>query len=156
MARIVAVPCRYRPSCETHQAAAADADATSRAGERILARMRWFRADLYAAVTDPQHPGVLEAIVGWADEIAPARTLEVDGDALRPVVVPEHPRDLPRVAVIAAAVDFLVDDHPRVGSCPGTGCGWVFADTTGRRKWCSMDVCGNRAKVAAHADRQRG
>ncbi len=68
---------------------------------------------------------------------------------------PADDLDLPLVASVAAAVDFLVGDHPGVGACPGSGCGWVFVNPSGRRKWCSMDVCGNRAKVAAHAARTR-
>jgi predicted RNA-binding Zn ribbon-like protein len=43
-----------------------------------------------------------------------------------------------------------------VRACPGEGCGWVFADPRGRRRWCSMAWCGNRAKVRAFATRQRG
>ncbi|MYV62710.1 hypothetical protein GTW37_28835, partial [Streptomyces sp. SID4931] len=25
---------------------------------------------------------------------------------------------------------------------PGKGCGWLFLDTAGRRRWCSLGVCG--------------
>ena len=39
----------------------------------------------------------------------------------------------------------------RVAACPGTGCGWIFADPRGRRRWCSMAWCGNRAKARRHA-----
>ncbi|GAA1827691.1 CGNR zinc finger domain-containing protein [Luedemannella flava] len=42
-----------------------------------------------------------------------------------------------------------------VRACPGDGCGWLFADPRGRRRWCSMAWCGNREKVRAHAARQR-
>jgi predicted RNA-binding Zn ribbon-like protein len=34
-------------------------------------------------------------------------------------------------------------------------CGWVFADPSGRRRWCSMAWCGNRSKVRRHAARAR-
>jgi predicted RNA-binding Zn ribbon-like protein len=32
------------------------------------------------------------------------------------------------------------------------GCGWLFLDTsrTGTRRWCSMELCGNRAKARRH------
>jgi predicted RNA-binding Zn ribbon-like protein len=43
----------------------------------------------------------------------------------------------------------------RVRACPGQGCGWLFIDTTGRRRWCRMEWCGNRAKARAHARRHR-
>jgi predicted RNA-binding Zn ribbon-like protein len=39
-------------------------------------------------------------------------------------------------------------DLSRVKQCPGDHCGWLFFDTTKnkRRRWCEMEVCGNRAK----------
>lgn len=55
-------------------------------------------------------------------------------------------------AFLVAAGELLVD-RPRIGACPGHGCGWLFLDTSGRRRWCQMAVCGNRAKQAAHARR---
>lgn len=37
----------------------------------------------------------------------------------------------------------------RVKTCPGTRCGWIFLDESpnARRRWCSMETCGNRAKA---------
>jgi predicted RNA-binding Zn ribbon-like protein len=43
----------------------------------------------------------------------------------------------------------------RVGACPGRDCGWLFIDRTGRRRWCRMEWCGNRAKARAHARRRQ-
>ena len=60
----------------------------------------------------------------------------------------------PLDAFLVAAGDLLVS-NPRVGACPGHGCGWLFVDTSGRRRWCQMAVCGNRAKQASHARRTR-
>jgi len=53
---------------------------------------------------------------------------------------------------LVAAAGLLVD-RPRIGACPGHDCGWLFLNTSGRRRWCQMAVCGNRAKQAAHARR---
>jgi predicted RNA-binding Zn ribbon-like protein len=45
----------------------------------------------------------------------------------------------------------------RLKVCPGDHCGWAFYDhsrnQTGR--WCSMSVCGGRAKARAHYHRRR-
>jgi predicted RNA-binding Zn ribbon-like protein len=41
-----------------------------------------------------------------------------------------------------------------VAACPGVGCGWLFADPRLRRRWCSMAVCGNRAKARRYAARR--
>ena len=42
-----------------------------------------------------------------------------------------------------------------VKACEGTSCTLLFADHTRRkaRRWCSMAICGNRAKQAAHRSR---
>lgn len=34
--------------------------------------------------------------------------------------------------------------------CANPDCVLLFMDSSGRRKWCSMKICGNRAKVARH------
>ncbi|HEX9231378.1 MAG TPA: CGNR zinc finger domain-containing protein [Jatrophihabitantaceae bacterium] len=31
----------------------------------------------------------------------------------------------------------------------------MFLDPSGRRRWCEMSVCGNRAKVRRYAQRHR-
>lgn len=66
-----------------------------------------------------------------------------------------RPDDL--VAPIAdAAAEMLVDLHPaRLRKCDC--CVLHFYDTSknGARRWCSMHLCGNRAKVAAYAKRRR-
>jgi predicted RNA-binding Zn ribbon-like protein len=40
-------------------------------------------------------------------------------------------------------------------ACAATDCGMIFLDNSqgGRRRWCSMDTCGNRAKAASHRSR---
>jgi predicted RNA-binding Zn ribbon-like protein len=45
----------------------------------------------------------------------------------------------------------------RLKRCDGSRCALLFVDTSrpGSRRWCSMDRCGNRAKVSAHRRRNR-
>jgi predicted RNA-binding Zn ribbon-like protein len=47
------------------------------------------------------------------------------------------------------------EDFANVKACEGPTCTLMFADHTRRRarRWCSMAVCGNRAKQAAHRKR---
>jgi predicted RNA-binding Zn ribbon-like protein len=49
------------------------------------------------------------------------------------------------------------EDFSDVKACEGTICTLMFADRTrGRsRRWCSMEICGNRAKQIAHRRRLR-
>ncbi|MEM5436869.1 CGNR zinc finger domain-containing protein [Paraburkholderia diazotrophica] len=58
---------------------------------------------------------------------------------------------------IAEALARLVseEDFTQVKACEGPKCTLLFADHTRghARRWCSMAVCGNRAKVAAHRAR---
>ncbi len=44
----------------------------------------------------------------------------------------------------------------RVEICPSDDCGWLFLDESKnrRRRWCSMETCGNRAKARRHYQRQ--
>jgi len=47
------------------------------------------------------------------------------------------------------------EDFADVKACEGHSCTLFFADHTRRRarRWCSMAICGNRAKQAAHRSR---
>ncbi len=60
---------------------------------------------------------------------------------------------LPIGAVLAEFV--CEEDFSNVKACEGPTCTLLFADhTRGRaRRWCSMALCGNRAKQAAHRQR---
>lgn len=52
---------------------------------------------------------------------------------------------------LAASADLL----PRLHPCASPECGALFLDNSrpGTRRWCSMDVCGNRAKKSAFRGR---
>jgi predicted RNA-binding Zn ribbon-like protein len=58
-----------------------------------------------------------------------------------------------RDAIEAVAGDLA----SRIKRCEGVNCAIPFVDTSrpGNRRWCSMDRCGNRAKVTAHRRRHR-
>jgi predicted RNA-binding Zn ribbon-like protein len=52
----------------------------------------------------------------------------------------------------------LTSGHPeRIKICDDNTCRFVFYDTsrTGRRRWCDMATCGNRAKAARHRARAK-
>lgn len=61
--------------------------------------------------------------------------------------------------VLRDAADLLTGDLlDRVGQCANVrGCGWLFLDTSRNRsrRWCSMETCGNRAKVMRHYRRTK-
>ncbi len=66
-----------------------------------------------------------------------------------------QPEDLFAPLVHSAAKLFAEADRNRVRKCGQ--CVLHFYDTSkkGTRRWCSMQLCGNRLKVAAYAARQR-
>ena len=56
------------------------------------------------------------------------------------------------------AVDLFDPAHAgRIRQCSGEDCEMVYFDTSraATRRWCSMQRCGNRAKVRAHRARRR-
>ena len=66
-----------------------------------------------------------------------------------------EPEDLLAPLAHSAAKLFTETDRSRVRKCGE--CVLHFLDTSkkGTRRWCSMQLCGNRLKVAAYAQRQR-
>jgi predicted RNA-binding Zn ribbon-like protein len=58
---------------------------------------------------------------------------------------------------LAAVRLFTQADLHRIRECGGQACGWLFYDRSknNRRRWCEMEVCGNRAKQRRLAARRR-
>jgi predicted RNA-binding Zn ribbon-like protein len=58
---------------------------------------------------------------------------------------------------LAAIRLFTEGDFHRIRECGGHACGWLFYDRSknNRRRWCEMEVCGNRAKQRRLAARRR-
>jgi predicted RNA-binding Zn ribbon-like protein len=121
--------------------------------DEVLAEIRSLRDVAYRLLRHDDQTA-FPALAEWADE-ANARCRLTSEDGVAAFRLP--PSDDLRWPVHAAALavaDLLSGPAP-VRACPGEGCGWLFLDPRGRRVWCSMAVCGNRAKVRAHAARQR-
>jgi predicted RNA-binding Zn ribbon-like protein len=61
------------------------------------------------------------------------------------------------VGLVAAAVATVAIERrlDRIKICPADDCRWAFYDTSRNRsrQWCSMEVCGNRAKARSHRER---
>lgn len=61
-------------------------------------------------------------------------------------------------AIAQDAADFLCQvDHLLLKQCDGVGCIRLFYDTTKnhKRRWCSVEKCGRRAKAAAYYRRTK-
>jgi predicted RNA-binding Zn ribbon-like protein len=57
----------------------------------------------------------------------------------------------------SAAEMLTMGDLTRLHACEGEGCGWLFEDTSRNRtrQWCTMEDCGNLAKVRRFRTRSR-
>lgn len=80
-----------------------------------------------------------------------------DGKVIRETYFELHnPTDL-WAPIIDATADLLAEtDTSRLRQCES--CVIHFFDTSkkGSRRWCSMNICGNKLKVAAYQQRKRG
>lgn len=106
----------------------------------------------------PSHPQALDTV-----NAALAKAARVP----RPVVVPDpiEPghlrRRLPDVdAVLLLIIEEAIDTMAgraavHLHECEEPGCGTLFYDPTGRRRWCSGQACGTRARVRAHRERRK-
>ncbi|MEE1738881.1 CGNR zinc finger domain-containing protein [Streptomyces sp. BE147] len=98
------------------------------------------------------------------DELLAAAPLRVSVDAagvaaLRPVTAASGSTGAAALtarvaeAIAAAAAD---GTWPRLKACEAENCRWVYYDRSpaGRRRWCSMSVCGARAKMRTYRARR--
>jgi predicted RNA-binding Zn ribbon-like protein len=116
-----------------------------REGLEALSRGRPAPAELVRAVNDALARRVVH------DEVAGR------GRALRLVrrFRPERADDL-LTPIAGAVADLLCNVDPAtLRRCGNPACVLWFVDARGRRRWCSMAVCGNRMKVAAFHRRRR-
>jgi predicted RNA-binding Zn ribbon-like protein len=67
----------------------------------------------------------------------------------------EKPRDLLVPVAHCAANFFATADYPALRKCENPKCILWFYDSSKNhsRRWCSMELCGNRAKAAAFRER---
>lgn len=123
---------------------------------RVITRARDARERLYAALRAPNDAAAVERLApDVARATARLRLTARDGrpaweiDEHAGLAAPLH------AAVWSAAQLLASEDRRRIRTCPGSGCGWLFIDRTGRRRWCTMATCGNRAKARRFASRHR-
>ena len=129
------------------------------AGVQVLREFRERAREAVLKIEQGDHvsPGVLKNLNGLLvnyPELEQVAEVEAGFERRRRFEpeIPEH-----AFAPLADAFADLLTAVPvsRVRKC--YSCVLHFYDTSkkGTRVWCSMNLCGNRAKVAAYADRQR-
>ena len=107
------------------------------------------QARIDGTVADPQ---MLALINGLLQHPAQALTLAQDGNDFVLMQTEETHTPVTFMAMIAARFAELIaeTDPKRLKACAQPDCVLVFTDTSksGRRRWCSMDTCGNRNQAA--------
>lgn len=127
-----------------------EAGSSQHEAARVLERATDLRRAFYAVATGDATEADRVAVAREAERAAAGARLEWGPQGARWVV--PATLELPLLAVAQRIASFVTDPL-RVGRCPGRLCGWLFADPRGRRRWCSMATCGNRAKARRHAAR---
>lgn len=131
--------------------------------ERVLENVRAVRdalREIADAVTESRAPDVAAVrMVNSALRARPVDELVVIDGVVR--LSHGHAED-PFAEALARLAEPIVEEisegHPeRLRVCANDTCRWVFFDSSrsGRRRWCDMTTCGNRAKAARHRARQK-
>ena len=123
---------------------------------RELAAARDLRDALRPALLASDGPCVARIAERWLDG-APGR-LCVEPDTLRPRFTPAAQTSC--CLLVSAALDALdlVRESPgRVRECADEACAVIYLDTSRNRsrRWCSMELCGARAKASTYYRRHR-
>ena len=136
----------------------------SRQGETFVQKLIAFRERLRAAVLRLEAgslPG--DAFLAEMDMLLkehPQRTSlrKEESKVVRDVFFePQKPEDV-WAPIVAATAELLSEVEPsRIRQCESESCVAHFCDISkkGSRRWCSMNICGNRLKVAAYQRRRR-
>lgn len=126
-------------------------------GEHDVAIARRLREGLRAVLLahhDDTAPDPAAAAAAAA-EVPVTIGFDEHGDA---TVLPadDGPRAILADVLAAAAHLSAIGRWSRVKACPADDCRWGFYDRSRNRsrRWCSMEVCGNRAKVRQWRERR--
>lgn len=132
---------------------------TSSATAGDLAAARELREALRAALRE-NHDGRTEH--PELEELAGRYTLRLTfgpgGPALSPAVRGGRPMQSALARIVAAVLATAAEGRwARLKVCAEDTCQWAFIDSSKNhsRSWCSMKVCGNRAKTRAYRARRR-
>jgi predicted RNA-binding Zn ribbon-like protein len=143
-------------------AAAGLASGPVTAGERDLDDARELREALYRVFQAHRSGQALDGsdvalVNGWAAKPPPVERLTLDGHGRLAAAGDAHTSAALLALVARDAVELLTGPlRDRIRECEGNGCTTLFVDASrgGHRRWCSMDVCGARNKMAAYRRRR--
>jgi predicted RNA-binding Zn ribbon-like protein len=143
-----------------------DADAAAPVTDVVLAQARELREAIDALVVAaidhrPAPSGAITVVDDWL-VFAGARPQLVTGPGGAALLTERAAADSPRRALGMVALDAAQmlgtdEQRGRIRICASETCSGRFFDRSpgGRRRWCSMQTCGNEAKARRHRARHR-
>ena len=126
--------------------------------EKQLAQARELREAIYRVVKLAGRGRPAAKDVGeinlWAARQGLAPQLDPSGR--QTTTIADQPVEAALATLARDAIDLVTGPYAgRVRECGADDCALLFVDTSrpGRRRWCSMETCGNKVKTAAYRRR---
>jgi len=108
--------------------------------------------EIFSRAAQGKRPGreVLDSFAGLYRSVARHAEFQPEANHYRLTWSATDPIERISQEIIRSAAELLTSEAlTRVRQCSGETCSWLFVDNSrnGKRCWCDMQVCGNRAKV---------
>lgn len=132
----------------------------ARCSEDVLADAHELREAIYRTLTaarEARRPNSsdLRLVNDWARRPTPSPQLS---PSMNVVFTGPDPCRAELATLARAAIELIAGPRlSRIRNCANPTCSLMFIDHSrpGRRRWCSMERCGNRAKTARYRQRRR-
>ncbi|WP_075982855.1 CGNR zinc finger domain-containing protein [Bacillus massilinigeriensis] len=121
----------------------------------ILREVRSFLREGYERVADGKN--LMDGWVSFFETLikkAPF-TYSIQDNTLIPIPVGNPSAAITSLIAYDALNLYTNNQLSYMHRCANPECVLLFIDTHGRRKWCSMKICGNRQKVTRHQQRKK-
>ena len=137
-----------------HDLLESDADVGEKDLERAIAVREAMRAQLKAHNGSERDPEAVATLHEAANRAGIALTFDEAGASHLEPRTPGADGAIGRLLTIVHEAEHE-GTWPRLKACPWHTCHWAFYDNTknGSGVWCTMEVCGNRAKAKAYRER---
>lgn len=129
--------------------------ADPRKADESLADLRLLRSEIYRLCTGQASSHDLTSFAGRTAHARRRGRLIMTGGRLQWAPLELTATSMADVVTFAAESLLSGEEAGRIRACPGDDCGWLFLNSSGRRRWCSMASCGNRAKARSYAERHQ-
>jgi predicted RNA-binding Zn ribbon-like protein len=115
---------------------------------------------IFSALAHHAHPGQADLNHLNASRLENLSHSTIAQERKRFRLIWKDPTALDRILwpIVLSATELLTStEFSHIKQCAGEGCDWLFLDTSRNhlRRWCTMDECGNRAKMRRRYARVR-